>query len=169
MDPLTYQQKKKVATDLIRFLQRKWLPDTIWDTSALPLRKETIIEECLCFLESTRNPHTREMVNGYLLRLSFYQPDVGEQPLRNCRFDLFPVDITSLDADGLATLKTAVAEHLPHLDCDRFIDLLSKVQADFKRIEAACQTIATQRDALEAAASLAGQTLPVSISAELQK
>jgi hypothetical protein len=169
MDPVTYQQKKKVATDLVRFLQRKWLPDTIWDASALPLPKENIIAECLSFLESTRNAHTRAMVAAYLLRLSFYQPNVGEEPLRNCRFELFPVDITSLDADALARLKAAVSEQLPHLESDRFIDLLRKVQADFKRIEASCQAIETAREATETTASLAGDVLSVSTPAEPQK
>ena len=168
MDPVTYQQKKKVATDLVRFLQRKWLTDVIFDESALPMPKEEIIGECLCFLESTKNPHTREMVTAYLLRLSFYQPDVGAEPLRNCRFDLFPVDINSLDADGLARLKGAVSEHLPHLEGERFIELLRSVQADFKRIEAACQAIEKQREATDATASPAGNILTVCTPAEPQ-
>ena len=168
MDPVTYQQKKKVATDLVRYLQRKWLPDTIWDISALPLPKEVIIADCLCFLESTKNPHTREMVGAYLLRLSFYQQDVGAQPLRNCHFDLFPVDINTLDDGGLARLQAAVSEHLPHLDGDRFIGLLRKVQADFKRIEAACQAVEKQREASAEAVSLSGAALTVCTPPELQ-
>ena len=157
MDPVTYAQKKKVAADLVRFCQRKWLPDTIFDTSELTTPKEKIIEDCLCYLEATKNPFKRQTVNHYLLKLSFYQPEVGAQPLRNCRFELFPGDIATLDAEGLATLKKAVAEHLPHLDTDRYLDLLARVQSDFKKIEASCEAIDAQWESKDPSATLEGR------------
>jgi hypothetical protein len=126
--------------DFVRFILRKRTDNEIRDTSLLPWPKQGMIDTCLQYLEQTNNPHIRQTVGDALLYLSFYQDGVGADPMRNCRFDLFPMDITSLGSD-LEGLKKAVALELPHLETDKFIDLLIKVQEDFKSLNASCEAI----------------------------
>jgi hypothetical protein len=131
---------KPSVPDFVRFILRKRTDSEIRDTSLLPWPKDLIIDTCLRYLEQTNNPHIRQTVGDALLYLSFYQDGVGAEPMRNCRFDLFPMDITSLGSD-LEGLKKAIAQELPYLETDTFIDLLIKVQEDFKRLNASCEAI----------------------------
>ena len=45
------------------------------------------------------------MYRGSLLQISCYQDWVGDLPLRDCRFDLLPVDLNSLGDEEIANIK----------------------------------------------------------------
>ena len=132
---------EQIVTGYIKFNQRCYYGNQIHDASMLPWPKQEIIDACLKRLERTSNPNVRRSIGHHLLQTAYYQDGVGEESLRNCRFELFPVDLNSLGDKELAKVRALVARELTHLDPDRFIPLLRRVQAEFKELNEACEEI----------------------------
>lgn len=141
MSDLSSVEIKKIVTNYVKVVQKNNPCNEIRDVSRLPFPKDVIINACLQFMAGNENPNIRDTVGTCLSLISFYQEGVGPQPLRDCRFDLFPFDVNSLSEADFAKLKEAVVINLPHLDADRYLKLLGLVQTDFKKIEAACEAI----------------------------
>ena len=133
-----------IVTGYIKFDQRCYRGNEIHDSSILPWPKQEIVDACLKRLERTDNPNVRRTIGHHLLQTAFYQDGVGEESLRNCRFDLFPMDLNLLGDKELAQVRALVARELRHLDPDRFIPLLCRVQAEFKELNEACEAIEKQ-------------------------
>jgi hypothetical protein len=132
---------EQIVTGYVKFNQRSYHSEAIQDASILPWPKQKIVDSCLQFLEQTSNPNIRRTVGHHLLQAAYYQDGVGEESLFNCRFGLFPVDLNSLGDKELAKVRALVARELSHLDPDRFIPLLRRVQAEFKELNEACEEI----------------------------
>ena len=141
MDVRSPAELDKIVTRYVKVVQRNRPCNEIRDVSSLPWPKDVIIDACLQYLAKNKNPNIRDTVSGSLLLLSFYQEGVGDKPLTDCRFDHFPMDINSVSDAEMTRLKEIVAENLPHLDPDHFLRLLRLVQADFRKIDAACEAI----------------------------
>jgi hypothetical protein len=145
---------KKIVIGYVRFIDQRYRRNEIYDTSILPWPKETIFDCCLQRLKHEKNHLVRKNISDCLLSLAFYQDGVGNQPMVDCRLDLFPMDITTLDEDKLGRVKLAIAEHLPHLEGGRFLAMLRLVQADFRRFNDACEAIERQHAAAASTSDL---------------
>lgn len=135
---------EQMVTGYIKFNQRCYHGHQIYDASMLPWPKDQIIDACLQRLEWTENPNVRATIEHHLLQTAFYQDGVGEEPFRNCRFDLFRTDINHLPDEEFAKVRELVVKELSHLDPDKFIPLLGRVQAEFKELNAICEAIEKQ-------------------------
>lgn len=132
---------ERIVTGYIKFNQRCYHGDLIHDSSMLPWPKQEIVDACLQRLEQTDNPNVRRTISHHLLQSAFYQDGVGEESLRNCRFDLFPMDLNLLGDKELAQVRALISRELRHLDPDKFIPLLCRVQSEFKELNEACEGI----------------------------
>jgi hypothetical protein len=132
---------ERIVTGYIKFNQRCQHGNIIHDSSILPWAKQEIVDACLQRLERTENPNVRRTISHHLLQIAFYQDGVGEESLRNCHFDLFPMDLNLLGDKELAQVRALMARELRHLDPDRFIPLLCRVQAEFKKLNETCEAI----------------------------
>ena len=138
------QLMKDVVAGFVRFIDRRHRNNEIYDASILPWPKEMIKEICTHRLETESNPHIRRTIADSLLCLAFYQEGIGIEAMQQCRLDLFTMDIASLSEDKLKRLRLTVAEHLPHLDCAKFLTILRLVQAEFKSLDTLCETMEKQ-------------------------
>jgi hypothetical protein len=146
MSQITPQMLKDVVSGFVRFIDRRHRNNEIYDSSLLPWPKELILDACLQRLKAEKNPLIRQTIADGLLCAAFYQDGVGAEALQNCRFDLFTVNIASLDESHLKRLRLTVTEHLPHLDSEKFIAMLSLVQAEFNRLNSTCEQIERQHE-----------------------
>ena len=136
----------------VKSIARRHRTNTIYDSSILPAPRETIIEYCLLRLKAEKNGIIRRNIADALLCIPFYQDGIGTPPMVDCRFDLFTMDLSSLDERQLGKVRLAIAEHLPHLDARRFLAVLTRVQAEFRQINELCEEIEREHAARETAA-----------------
>ena len=140
------QMLKDVVAGFVRFVDRRHRNNEIYDAAILPFPKQTILDCCLHRLSLEKNPLIRKTISDGLLCAAFFQDGIGLEPMQNCRLDLFTMDLSSLDEQQLNRVKQTVAEHLSHLDSDKFIATLRLVQAEFKRLNDACEAIERQHE-----------------------
>jgi len=132
---------ERIVTSYIKFNQRCQHGNIIHDSSMLPWPKKEIIDARFQRLERTENPNVRRTISHHLLQIAFYQDGVGEASLRNCRFDFFPMDLNLLGEKELAQVRAFVKKELRHLDPETFIPLVARIQAEFKKLNEACEAI----------------------------
>lgn len=132
MTELSPEMMKQIVTKYVRFIDKRYRINEIYDASILPWPKETIIDCCLQRLQREENHLIRKNISDCLLSLAFFQDGVGTEPMADCRLDLFTMDLSSLDEAQLGRVRQAIAEHLPHLESGKFLAILRLVQAEFK-------------------------------------
>ena len=125
----------------VRFIDRRHRNNEIYDTSILPWPKETIKDLCLQRLKTEPNPLIRRTIADGLLCIVFYQDGVGPLPMQDCRLDLFTMNISSLSEEKLRRVKLTIAEHLPHLESEKFLAILKKVQDEFIALDELCDSL----------------------------
>jgi hypothetical protein len=115
----------------VRFIDRRHRNNEFYDTSILPWPKDMIKDLCLQRLRTEPNPLIRRTIADNLLCIVFYQEGVGPLPMQDCRLDLFTMNISSLSEEKLRRVRLTIAEHLPHLESEKFLAILTRVQNEF--------------------------------------
>ncbi len=140
------QAMNEIVTGFVRFIDRRHRNNEIYDSKNLPWPKATIIDLCLRRLKSEKNQHIRRTITDSLLCAPFYQEGVGMEAMQECRFDLFTMDIASLDEDKLRRMKLTIAEHLPQLESEKFMATLRLVQEEFNLLNKTCELLEQEHE-----------------------